>query len=68
MQPTLEWRMLDHLVTRLGMMEDHEKKFINNLFEYLDPHLPFLSQCSEKQHTWLLKLFKEYKRNEVSNG
>ena len=68
MKETREWRIVEHLMTRLGMMEEHEKNFIISMFENLDPYAPFMSQCSKKQQAWLLKLFKTYQRHEVRDG
>lgn len=67
MQTTQEWQIVEHLMTRINLMEEYEMKFITNMFDNLDPYQPFLGQCTEKQLKWLHSLFMQYKKNLVKS-
>ena len=55
-----EWGLVVDLLPFRCEMEQHEKNFIDNLNEFLDPFSPFLDQQSEKQLNWLNKLYYVY--------
>lgn len=45
-------------------MTAEQQVFIANLYKHLDPHEPFLSQQSSKQHKWLNWIHSRYIKNE----
>ena len=56
-----EWGMVQELIEMILDLEtDEQKVFVYDLFNHLDPHLPFLDQCSEKQLKWLYALHDFY--------
>lgn len=54
MEKSREWEMIQNLMEELDDIEiPNQINFILNLFDHLDPHLPFLEQQSEKQLEYL---------------
>ena len=54
-----EWLMINELMGSRDDMTPEAEAFIIDLFNFLDPHAPFLDQQSEKQHAWLYSLYEK---------
>jgi len=60
-QETKEWQMVVELAEMIRNLETEEQQeFIADLYNNLDPHLPFLDQQNEKQEKWLYVLYDYY--------
>ena len=56
-----EWNMVQELMEMIEDLETSKQQdFIQNLFDNLDPHEPFLDQCNQKQQDWLYILYDYY--------
>ena len=61
MRPTKEWEMIVELAGMITELEtDEQEDFITDLYNNLDPFLPFLEQQSQKQEKWLYALYEKY--------
>lgn len=49
-----EWDLIQELMEQIEDLEtDTQRDFVENMFNNLDPHEPFLEQCSVKQQDYL---------------
>lgn len=61
MKPTKEWRMVLELAEMITELEtDEQETFIEDLYNNLDPFLPFLEQQSPEQERWLYFLYEKF--------
>lgn len=61
MKPTKEWDMVVELAEMINDLEtDEQEAFITDLYNHLDPFLPFLEQQSPDQEKWLYALYEKY--------
>lgn len=61
MKPTKEWEMVCELAEVITLLEtDEQETFIEDLYNNLDPFLPFLEQQSEEQEKWLYSLYAKF--------
>ena len=60
MESIKEWEMVQELLELIDDMNPDQAKFIQDLFDNLDPYLPFLEQQSEGQEKWLNALYQFY--------
>lgn len=61
MKPTKEWDMVVELAEMINDLEtDEQETFITDLYNNLDPFLPFLDQQNEEQERWLYALYEKY--------
>lgn len=61
MREIKEWEMVQELMEEIDFIEnDKQRRFIQDLFDNLDPYLPFLEQQSDKQLDWLYVLHDYY--------
>lgn len=58
---TKEWDMVQELFDIVEEVNSLEaQQFITDLYENLDPNMPFLEQQSGRQEAWLYGLFEQY--------
>lgn len=56
-----EWDQVQELYAMIDEIESFEAQdFITELFDLLDPDLPFLDQKSEQALKWLNSLYEQY--------
>jgi hypothetical protein len=63
-----EWQIVVDLMDSLDDMTDDAAQFVQQLFDYLDPNLPFLEQQSEKQLVWLMKLHYQHNMQDMESA
>lgn len=53
--------MVQELAEMITELEtDEQETFITDLYNHLDPFLPFLEQQSQEQEKWLYSLYEKY--------
>ncbi len=61
MEKSREWNMTQELMECIDDIEvENQQLFIQGLFDYLDPYIPFLEQQTEKQLNYLYQLHNLY--------
>lgn len=61
MREIKEWQMVQELYEMIDELETFEQQtFIQDLFDNLDPYMPFLGQQSPAQEKWLYTLYDYY--------
>lgn len=63
---TKEWKMVTEIIELKDayLLNNNQRKFILNLFKYLDPHLPFLDQKGLKELRWLNYIHAKFVKND----
>ena len=56
--------MIEALMGSTDDMTDDAAHFIKELYEFLDPHSPFLDQQSAEQEKWLRSLYEKHENQD----